>query len=152
MLSELVPPRMFTVTEALLTIAYEVPETGLAGNVIVCEAVEPLKTVTSPRIAVAVAERRVRSMLDTGFHVPGVPAIVQIQSVAVMSHIMSPTANVPEVGAPDVVLEPTQRYPPVAPVRPEATKSGEVTAPVNVAPVKAASCSMRFASTVCAML
>ena len=39
----------------------------------------------------------------TDVHVPGVPATVQIQILPVWSITKSPTAHVPEVGAPEVV-------------------------------------------------
>jgi len=59
--------------------------------------------------------------------------MVQTQMVAVWSTTKSPTAKVPDVGAPDVV-PPTKRVAVVAPVRPDALKSGATTSPVNVAP------------------
>jgi len=75
------------------------------------------KIVSSPLPAVAVAERLTRLDCTEGDQIPGVPAAMQIQKVAVSSTIKSPTANVPEVGAPEVV-PPTYRVAEVAPVRP----------------------------------
>jgi hypothetical protein len=39
----------------------------------------------------------------TSVQVPGVPAVEQIQIVPVVSTTQSPTENVPDEGAPDVV-------------------------------------------------
>ena len=65
-------------------------------------------------------------------HVPGVPAVIQIQILPVWSITKSPTANVPVTGAPEVVA-PTYRDAAVAPVNPEAEYSGAVVVPVKVA-------------------
>ena len=84
--------------------------------------------------------------------------IVQTHMVPVWSTMKSPTANVPDVGAP-LAVPPTYRVAVVAPVRPVEAKSEALfspvhvavvpeTAPVNVAPDRGASCESKLASTV----
>jgi hypothetical protein len=92
-----------TATEALLMTVQLEPSIGLDGAVRVWLAVEPEKIVISLRPTVAVAERSERWLEIVVVQVPGVPAVVQTQMVPVWSTIKSPTANVPEVGAPLVV-------------------------------------------------
>jgi hypothetical protein len=84
-------------------------------------------------------------------HVPGVPAVVQKKIVAVWSIIMSPTANVPDTGGPEVVVPTRRDAEAVAPVSPVILRSGTETSPVNVAPESGANWLSKLASTVCAI-
>ena len=136
-----------TATEALLMTVQLEPSIGLDGAVRVWLAVEPEKIVISLRPTVAEAVRSERCDEIVVVQVPGVPAVVQTQIVPVWSTMKSPTANVPEVGAP-LAVPPTYRVAEVAPVRPEVLKSGATTSPVNVAPDRGASCESKLASTV----
>ena len=147
---ELDPNPAVTATDERLMIVHVAPSTGEPIALIVCEAVEPVKIVTSFGPAVSVAERLTMCASIRGHQVPGVPAVVHTQNVEVWSTIKSPTANVPLVGAP-LVVAPTYLEAAVAPVRPEAMCAGAVTLPVNVAPERGASWLSRFASTVCAI-
>ena len=126
--------------------------TAVAGKVIVCPDVPVVpKMVNSPVPAVAVAERTTSELGTTFTHVPGVPAVVQNQIVAVWSMTMSPTANVPDTGGPEVVVPTRRELEAVAPVRPVILRSGTTTSPVNVAPESGASWLSKLASTVCAI-
>jgi hypothetical protein len=92
-----------TATEALLMTVQLEPSIGLDGAVRVWLAVEPEKIVISLRPTVAEAVRSERCDEIVVVQVPGVPAVVQTQIVPVWSTMKSPTANVPEVGAPLMV-------------------------------------------------
>ena len=106
-----------TATEALLmTVQFE-PSMGFDGAVRVWLAVEPEKSVISLRPTVAEAERSERCDEIVEVQAPGVPAVVQTQMVPVWSTTKSPTANVPDVGAP-LAVPPTYRVAAVAPVSP----------------------------------
>jgi hypothetical protein len=88
-----------TATEALLmTVQFE-PSMGFDGAVRVWLA-EPEKIVISLRLTVAEAVRSERCDEIVVIQEPGVPAVVQTQIVPVWSTMKSPTAKVPEVGAP----------------------------------------------------
>jgi hypothetical protein len=126
-----------TGTDERLMIVHVAPSTGEPTALMVWEDVEPLKMVTSFGPAVAVAERLTMCASINVHHVPGVPAVMQTQIVAVWSMMKSPTANVPDAGAPEAVA-PTYLEADVAPVSPDAISAGAVTLPVNVAPDKAA--------------
>ena len=93
----------FTDTEALFTTVQVEPSIGLDGAVSVWLALKPEKMVISLRVTVDEAVRSDRCDEIVVVHVPGVPAVVQTQMVPLRSIIKSPTANVPEVGAPLVV-------------------------------------------------
>jgi len=92
-----------TETDALLMTVQLEPSIGFDGAVKVCPVVEPPKIVISLRPTVAVADRSCRCDEMVVVQVPGVPAVVQTQIVPVKSTIKSPTANVPDEGAPFAV-------------------------------------------------
>jgi hypothetical protein len=97
---EFVEKPAVTGTLPRLTMRQLAPSAGVLGALMVCAGVEPLKIVISLTKAVVVADRRTMWLEIVDHHVPGVPAAVQTQIVAVSSTSQSPSRHVPVVGAP----------------------------------------------------